>query len=268
MRGPGASKRSTRSLGRHAWLIGLTLLLVIWTLCAELGWIGPTLLASPGEVLAVFARSLGAGDETALFSHAAGTIGRALAGWGIAVLAGLLIGAAFGVRTVLYDAAEPLVELARAIPPIMVFPLLLVAFNYGGPSYVWTIVFGCLPVMILTVARGTRRISRAKMELLAVFETTRGVRALAATLEVLPSAVLGARITLSIALVVSVVTEMVFTPRSGLALGALAKEAEISFNTPLFYAALVLLGTFGYVANIALRAVEVRLGIDSRGART
>jgi ABC-type nitrate/sulfonate/bicarbonate transport system permease component len=44
-------------------------------------------------------------------------------------------------------------------------------------------------------------------------------------MEIAPSAFLGARITFSMSLVIAVVSEMIFTPRSGLAIGSLAKRA-------------------------------------------
>lgn len=241
-------------------LVGMASLLAVWFALARLGWVGPTLLADPLEVLGVLLHDGGPGGG--LFSHALGTLGRALAGWLLALALGVSGGLLVGWRSALGWGVEPVVELARAVPPIMVFPVLLVAFDFGGPAYVGTIAFGCAPVAMLAVARGVRRTSPERLELLRVFGVGPGVRAMASVMEVLPSAFLAARITLSLSLVIAVVTEMVFTPRSGRALGALAREAEISFDTPVFYATLVLVGLFGFGANALLRAVEARLGVE------
>ncbi|MCZ7679934.1 MAG: ABC transporter permease subunit [Sandaracinaceae bacterium] len=178
---------------------------------------------------------------------------------GISLGVGLLIGLGVGARRLVYAGTEPLIEVARSVPPIMLFPVLLVAFDFADSAYVGTIVFGCTPVMVITVARGMQALSRSKLEVLHLHRARAAVRALALVMEILPSVVLGARVTLSIALVIAVVTEMVFTPRSGIALGALAKEAEIAFDTPVLYAALVVIASVGYLANVTLRALEERL---------
>lgn len=238
--------------------------LALWLALARSGWIGRTLLADPIDVARALA---GAFDPAAppgarVLVHAEATLVRALAGWVIALLVGMGCGVALGARAWAYVLGEPLFELARAVPPILAFPLLLVAFDFGEPAYVGTIVLGCVPIVAITVARGRLGASRERSELLAVFGVPRSVRALTAIMEVMPSCFLAARLALSTSLVIAVVTEMVFTPRSGIALGALAKEAQMSFETDVYFAVVVVVGLFGYAANVALRAVERRLGLE------
>lgn len=252
-----------RLLAAHPGCAGALALAGAWVALTHLGLVGPTLLPRPEEVLGVLAGALrpGSDDASSLLAHARGTATRALAGWILAVLAGAALGVVLGLRRRLHRGSEPLLELARAVPPVLIFPLLLVTFSFGDPAYVGTIVYGCLPVMILTVAREVGRAPRASAEILVVFGASRLRRGLAAALEVVPACFLGARITLSMSLVIAIVTEMVFAPRSGLALGALAKHAEISFDTPRFWAAVVLVGGFGFGANAGLRALGRRLGV-------
>jgi len=252
-------------LGRSPGLIGAVTVIALWLLLARTGLVGRTLLADPGEVLRVFARALdpAATGRDRILVHAGGTLGRALCGWLLAVGLGVLGGVGVGARRFLHRGSEPVVDFARAIPPIMVFPLFLVAFNYGDSAYVGTIAFGCVPVVMLTVGRAMSHVSPAKMEVLQVFGAPRRVRAFAAVMEVVPSCFLGARIALSLSLVIAVVTEMVFTPRSGLALGSLAKDAQMSFDTPVVYAALLIVGVFGFAANALMRVLEARLGVDA-----
>ncbi len=259
----GGRRGATRwaLLRRHPWMPSFVLLLAVWGLVSELGWVGSTLVATPAEVADAFVAATrpGAPDGRNVWLHANGTLGRAATGWAIALGLGLLVGLGAGARRLVYAGSEPLVELARSVPPIMVFPVLLVAFDYSDGAYVGTIVFGCVPVMVITVARGVQALSRPKLEVLRVHRVRSSVRALALVMELLPSVVLGARLTLSISLVIAVVTEMVFSPRSGIALGALAKEAEVAFDTPVFYAALVVIASVGYLANVGLRWIEERL---------
>lgn len=247
---------------RYYWVISVGALVSVWFIVSEYGLVGRTLIATPSEVVGAVERAMapGAPKSERFQVHAYYTIRRAVHGWlfgiGIGLGAGILAGGVLWVFLV----TEPLVEFARAVPPILAFPLLLVAFNYSEQSYIWTIAFGCSPVMMLTVARGSLGISKTRMELLRVYDVGVGHRLLARVMEILPSVFLGARLSLAIALIVAVVTEMVFTPRSGWALGALARDAEIDFDTPLFYASVLSVGIFGYLSNWMMRKLEERLG--------
>ena len=232
-------------LKRYPILVSIPVLLVIWFATTRLGWIGKSLLADPVEVLRVFGTALRPqGPTDDVFHHAADTIVRALTGWAIALAIGLAVGLALGLNNVAYRAAEPVLEFVRSVPPIMAFPPLLVAFSFGPPAYFWTIAVGCAPIMVLSVARGIQQLDPLRIELLHVHDVARPVRLLASLVEILPSAFLGARVTFSMSLIIAIVTEMVFSPRSGFALGSLAKDSEISFATATFYACVVVLGLY------------------------
>ncbi len=243
-------------------LIGIGVVVLIWWLAGTSGWLGRTVIASPQEVWRAAERAFSpnASSSEKFQVHAYYTVGRALRGWAISVICGLLLGLAIGKSRAVYLGSEPAIEFFRAIPPVLAFPLLLVAFNFGERAYIGTIVFGCLPVMALTVARGAMAVARDKLDILRAYDVNWGVRTLAVGMELLPTVFLGARLTFSIALIVAVVTEMVFTPRSGLAIGALARDSELNFDTPLFYSCVISIGLFGYLVNLAMRKIEERLG--------
>lgn len=251
-------------------LLGLLCLVLLWLGLASTGWIGKTLIASPGEVIETIGHAFV--DDALLADkfhvHAFHTLRRALDGWGLGIGLGIALGLSLGGLLPLYKASEPAVEFFRAIPPVLAFPLLLVAFNYGESAYIWTIVFGCLPIMTLAVARGTLAVSRDRLDILRSFGVARTVRVFATSMEIVPSVFLGARITLSVAIIISVVTEMVFTPRSGLALGALARDSEIDFNTPMFYTCVFTIGLFGYLANLMMRKIEQWLGFAEQSTKS
>lgn len=242
---------------RHPVVVTVPVLLITWWATAHFSLVGRSLLASPREVLAVLARALHPGPSNeALFHHAAESFGRALTGWLLSLALGLVVGLLLGLSSTAYRACEPVLEFCRAIPPVMVFPPLLVAFSFGPPAYVWAIGMGCLPIAILTIARGVQSLDRARRELLVVHDAPRGVRLVTSAIEILPSTFLAARVVFSYSIVVALVTEMIFTPRSGFALGSLAKDAEISFDTPTFYACAVVVAAYGYLVNALLRRVE------------
>lgn len=256
------------ALFKHPGILGVSFCLLLWFVVVRWHIIGPTLIASPSEVVRVVIDSASARisrDEN-VFIQTYATIKRVLVGWSIALVVGIIVGALLGLLSAAYDAIEPVVEFFRSIPPIMLFPLFLVAFNYGEEAYISTIAFGCVPLVTLTVARGFQQTSLVRLELLKVFRVPKRVRTFAQFMEVLPSCVLAARLAFSISIIVAVVSEMVFTPRDGTALGSLAKNAEIAFHTPVFIAAILVIGLFGYAGNVAIRKLEERLGIARTNA--
>lgn len=249
-----------------SWVIGLLVLLCLWIAAVHFGWVGKTLIASPAEVWTtlVSACSFGSTKPHQLYIHLLHTLLRAMQGWLIACGFGIALGVVLGRIAALYSGSEPIVEFVRAIPPILVFPLFLVAFNYEEGAYVWTIVFGCVPVMLLTVAYAAMNIPRQKLEILAVFGAKRAIRFFATAMEIVPGIFLGARLTFSLALVIAVVTDMVFTPRSGWAIGALARDSEMNFDTPTYYTCMLLVGCVGYFGNLFLKKIEQKFGMQGR----
>ena len=252
-------------LFKYPGFLGVFCFLLFWFIVCRWRLVGSTLIASPQEVYRVVADSARSRlpPEDNLFTQTFATIGRILLGWSLSLGIGITLGAIFGLVSAVYKIIEPLVEFFRSIPPVMVFPLLLVMFNYSEKAYVSTIAFGCIPLVILTVVRGFQQMSYIRLELLKTFQVSNKVRLLAAFMEILPSFVLAARLAFSISIIIAVVSEMVFTPRNGRAIGSLAKNAEIAFQTPVFISALLIIGLFGYAGNFGIRKLEERLGAEN-----
>lgn len=256
MRNGGERRRRS-----FASVLGAAALLLLWWVAAQSDLIGRTLVASPAEVVERILASFSpeATPYERLHAHALATLGRAVEGWIIGMGLGALLGLALGRSRFAFDFTAPSVEFIRAIPPILAFPLLLVAFNYSRESYVGTIVFGCVPVVAITVAQGIKTIAQERMEIFRLHQRRKSTQLLVSIMEIMPALSLAARLTFSFSLIIAVVTEMVFTPRSGFGIGSIAREAEVAFDTPSFYGSVLLIGIIGYLGNQLLRALEYRL---------
>lgn len=246
------------SKAKGLWFFGLLVLAGFWYFASKFTWIDRTLLATPKETFSILLS--GVKGENNIFQHAQQTILVTAAGWGWTLIIGVFLGLLLGFIKPIFKSFEIIFEFFRAIPPILVFPLMLVSFNYGTQAYIWTVVFGGLPIMILTVAKGVEHISKDSIEVLKINGVKSGKISLIKSIEMIPSILLGARLTFSFSLIITVVSEMVMTPPSGLALGALARDAEITFDTPTFYATVLILGLLGFVVNLILEKVEIFFG--------
>ena len=245
-------------------LIGMGILLVLWFVLYHWGVIGKTVLAGPDEVFFELTKLNHISDEPSLASHFLGTLTRCLTAWLVVVFLGLVIGGCFGLWLRAYLFLEPCLEFFRAIPPVLLLPVFLVAFDYQDEAYIATIIIGCLPMMIMTLAKAVQRLEWNRLELLRSYGATLNIRIFAFVMEILPGLILGMRLTISWSIIIGTVTEMVVTPRSGISIGAVARDAEISFDTPKFYACVILVGSFGYLVNLIFRLIEQRLSPQLR----
>lgn len=246
-------------------LLAVIVLVAAWYALWRAGVVNPTLLASPAEVWAVLFHGQGMEQlRGSIWQHAGRTIARALIGWGWSLLVGTACGLVLGLSTRAQEFFDPAIEFIRATPPVLALPVLAVAFDYTDGSYIATIVFGCVPAMMIAASSGMRSVSAPLREMLWLYQVPLRRRIIASVTESMPALLLGARITLSFAIIIATVTEMVITPRSGLSIGALARDAESRFNTPVFYAAVVIIGAFGFVSNYLLRLLSSQFGANGR----
>ena len=238
-------------------IYGAIALFAIWCILSYSRWIGKTLIATPGEVFDVYLKAFSPNRlSEEFFTHAWYTITLTFHGWIISLFFGTIFGLLLAVDKRVYSNFEIIIDFFRSVPPILAFPLMLVAYNYGYDAYKYTIIFGCLPLVVVTVAQKVKDISKSRSLLLKSFGVSPIVRFITRGVEVLPGIILAARLTFSFALIIAIVTEMVFTPRSGYAIGALARDSEINFDTPVFYACVIFAGIVGYLINELLKTLE------------
>jgi ABC-type nitrate/sulfonate/bicarbonate transport system permease component len=243
------------------WLSGFVLLFALWNAAAAFHWVGKSVVASPSEVwqqtILAFSRDATTDDKFHL--HLLATVKRALIGWSLSVAVGVAFALVTGIGQFVRFVSEPALELFRAIPPVLVFPLFLVAYNQGDQAYIVTIVFGCVPIMILTISSGIARVNPTRMEMLAAFGAGPAATIKGFVLELAPSFVLGSRLCFSTALIVAIVIETVQSPPSGWGLGNLARDALTDFRTPLVYVCFLAAGLVGFIVNMFLSLIENRL---------
>ena len=178
-------------------------------------------------------------------------------GWAIAVAAGVGLGLLLGVLPRAADVIEPVGAFIRAIPPVLLMPILVIWCHLGTALEVTTIALGCAwPILVQTI-EGVRTIEPVLLETSHSYRTGR-LRHLFAV--VMPSAapkiVTGLRVSLSLALILMVITELIGASNG---LGYQLGFAGNQFDYPLMWACFVLLGILGYVFNQILLAADRRL---------
>jgi ABC-type nitrate/sulfonate/bicarbonate transport system permease component len=185
------------------------------------------------------------------------SLGRILGGWLIAVLVGVAAGTALGRAGTGMDYVSALFAFFRAIPPPALVPVFMVLFGIDTTMKLATIVFGALWPVLLNTVDGVRSVDEVKTDTARAFRISRHWWILMVVLPAaLPKIFSGLRLSLSIALVLMVVSEMVGVTNG---IGYQLRYAQDQFSFPKMWAWVVLLGVFGYVFNAILQAVERRV---------
>lgn len=186
------------------------------------------------------------------------TSARLLVGVSAALAVGWPIGLVLGRRRRLWRWIEPPVELVRAVPPALAFPLALLLLGYGELARVSTVTFGTVAVIIVHVAGALERAPAARRDIVALS----GLRGLDAVRvldlhETIPALLLAVRIALGQGLVIAVVGEMLVGTRHGL--GARAMDALVGYELGRLVAVLAVGGVLGAMLCTLVATLERRV---------
>lgn len=227
-------------------------LLIVWEL-AYLA-VGDVALRSPWQTIAFTATLV----RTDMFwEHLSNTLrafGIALV---IAVLAGLAIGFALGLKRLAADVMEPMLVALYSVPKVTFYPILLLAFGIGMSAKVaFGAVHGVIPVALFTLSavRGIKPILLKTGRVLKL-EPVAMVRTILFPAAV-PEIFTGLRVGFSLTLIGTVLGEM-FAAQHGL--GYLLMNAIGLYNIDMIMSVTFLLVVFAAGVNGILLAVDRRL---------
>jgi ABC-type nitrate/sulfonate/bicarbonate transport system permease component len=266
--------RAGRAVGRAAvwgvsrfWLAAA--LIAGWEIAARAA--EESYFPPPSEILPAMHELWFSGPASSLFltEEAFDDFGPSLfnlfAGWLLAAVLGVVVGVALGLSRTLADLVEPVIHFGRAVPPPTLLPFLLAVFHLGTAMQVATIVAGVVWPVLLNTLDGVRTVERLQIDTAEVFGV-RGVSRLRRV--VLPAAapkiVAGLRISLALALILMVLSELV---GSTTGIGSHLIGAQRAFELPQMWAGILLLGVLGYLLNGVFVIVEGRLLRWHRAAR-
>jgi ABC-type nitrate/sulfonate/bicarbonate transport system permease component len=176
------------------------------------------------------------------------SIWRTLAGLAIATVVGVPLGVAIGRSRAVSEYLEPLLQFGRALPVVTLAPVFLVLFKIGNQMEVATIAFGTVWPILLNTIDGASSVDPVQVE----------------TADALPKIFTGFRLSLSLALILMVFSELVGSSNG---IGYEMLNAQNSFDIVELWCTIVLLGILGYLLNAILSGVQRQLLAWHRGAR-
>jgi ABC-type nitrate/sulfonate/bicarbonate transport system permease component len=246
---------NARAIGlKVAAVIFAVAVIIIWQLAADAKLISPVFFPSPMRTFAALSAMEERGD---LWKPMAATALRMFYGWVLASLAGMVLGAAIARSGPIRAYLEPLLEFLRPLPASAIIPPAILFLGLTSKMAVTVIAFGALWPVLLGAYHGFRSVAPQLAEMAAAMRM--GPIAFiwkVALPSALPDIFAGVRVSLAIALILAVVTEMQ-AAQSGLGFNILM--AQRSFRSPELYAGIIVLGVLGLFTNQALMMAERRL---------
>jgi sulfonate transport system permease protein len=235
---------------------GLVVCLAIglaWHAATTSGLVSRAVLPTPERTWGALVRGFTTGD---LGAQTLATVERMLIGWVLASFVGVLLGALIGSSRRAREWLAPSLEFLRPLPASALIPVGIAFFGLSQTMVLAVVAFGSLWPMLLATIHGFAALDVRLKEVGRVLGFGRVATIWKFALpNALPDILAGMRLGLTVALILSVVGEMLAGQR-GLGLGVLL--AARAFRAPDLFAGVVILGAIGLATNAALSALERR----------
>jgi NitT/TauT family transport system permease protein len=259
---PALSEAEARPARRHVlpwntrWLgVGLiVVLLLVWEVAAATGRMPSLSFPRMSEILAAWWRLILSGE---LPRELADSLWRMFAGYFIGVLLGIMLGLLMGYFRFFYNLLEPITEVLRPIPSPAYLPIVILFLGIDDGMKVFMIAFASLFPVLINTYSGVRSVDPIQLQTARTFGVTG--RKLIWQI-VLPASspyiFTGMRVSLAVALIVMVISEMV-AASSGI--GYFILSAQRGFQIREMFAGVLTLAVVGYVLNRLFVAIENRV---------
>src|SRR5215470_352595 len=263
--GPHTPQRSSRaqpsawrvqpSAGRSPRYAGATMLAAVLVLWEFATWFEhPEFILRPSEIARHFVEAVWSGE---LLPHVGASLGRALPGFALGSLIGVVLGLLAGVARSLDQLLSPVVFLTYPVPKIVFLPIVMLWVGIGDASKIAVIALACFYPCFINAYYGARGTSR----IMVWSGLNMGARRAQIFRKVvvpgsLPLVFAGLRVALALSFILLFSTEMI-DARSGL--GFLIRQSESSLRFDLMYVAIVAVAVLGYASDQLLLVIRRRV---------
>lgn len=259
---PKRSKRWPTLLSRASGVGLIVLLGLLWEASVRFDLMTSPNWPALSRVIVAFFELLTDGTFVEVFVP---SIRRLAIGYVLAGVAGVLFGLAMGYFRWVDRLLDPLVEVLRPIPSPAYIPMAILFLGIGDSMKVFMIAFAAFFPILLNTVSGVRNVEPVLIDTGRTFGL--GTRGILRKI-ILPSSSVyiftGLRISLAIALILTVIAEMV-AGNSGI--GFYILNAQRSFLVPQMYASVIALAILGFALNKLFVVVESKALSWNAGAQ-
>ena len=241
---------ASRPLIVIGWILPMAILL-LWQFGSRSGWLNPSLVPPPTQVVAALIELM---RDGVLIDHLWTSTLRVLVGSALGIIPGILFGAYNGLSRKAELFFDPTFQMVRTIPVLALTPLFILWFGIGELPKVLLLAFATFfPAYINTFA-GTRNVDRKLIEVgivydLSPLQTMREIILPAA----MPHVLTGVRYSLQVAWLVLIVAEMLGATAG---IGFMIREAQSFMRTDRVMLGIIVFALAGKLVDNLLRWLE------------
>jgi sulfonate transport system permease protein len=248
---PPARPGSGRLMRFAARLASPVAIIVLWQLASMTGLLSPRILAAPSEIVAAASKLIASGE---LVTGLVVSFLRVLAGFSIALIAGILLALVSGLSRLGEAVIDPPIQMLKAMPFLGLLPLFILWFGIGEAPKIGLVAFGAVFPIYLTLHGGIRGIDKKLIEAGRTLELgTLGIVRHIVIPGALPSLLVGIRYGLSVAWLSLVVGEQI-NASSGI--GFIITYARDFLQTDIIVVCLLVYAIMGLLTDGLVRMIE------------
>ena len=236
-------------------VVTVVVLLLLWTVATNTGWIKPLFLPTPQAVFQQFYEYLtGQANDKPLWQHFLASMFRVFSAFILACVTAIPIGIAMGMSRVVRGIFDPPLEFYRPLPPLAYLPLIIIWFGIDETPKILLIFLSCFAPLALAARSGMRSASQEQINAAysmgaSYMQVIRHV--------ILPSAMpdilIGMRIAIGFGWTTLVAAEMV---AANMGLGQMVLNASNFLRTDIVIMGIIVIGVVAYLFDLLMRWVE------------
>jgi NitT/TauT family transport system permease protein len=254
MGAPSRSRLLASLLRGLGYIYPVLAVMLVWELIAYSGMVSRLLWPPIEQVTYELWRFALRGD---MAFHGSITLQRALTGFLVAIVVGIVIGTALARSRLFNRLIEPIFVFGYPIPKISLYPMFIFIFGFGDMSKIVLVFLECLYPITLQTMAGMRNAERV----LVWAARNAGASPSQMFWRVLvpsaaPAIFSGIRIALPVALIVTIITEIIGESRG---LGYVVAFSSASFEPARAMAAFTVIAAIGFTFDRTLTFLRRRL---------
>jgi len=236
-------------------VVTVVVLLALWALVTNMGWVKPLFLPKPQAVFQQFYEYLtGQANDKPLWQHFAASMFRVFSAFALACVTAIPVGIAMGMSRIARGIFDPPLEFYRPLPPLAYLPLIIIWFGIDELPKVLLIFLSCFAPLALAARSGMRSASQEQINAAysmgaSYLQVIRHVILPSA----LPDILVGMRIAIGFGWTTLVAAEMV---AANLGLGQMVLNASNFLRTDIVVMGIVVIGVVAYLFDLLMRWVE------------
>ncbi|MBS0325531.1 MAG: ABC transporter permease subunit [Proteobacteria bacterium] len=236
-------------------VVTTVVLVAIWFLITDMGWIKPLFLPTPQAVWGKFVLAMTDGvANSTLLVHTEWSMIRVFGAFALSCVTAIPIGILMGTNRIMRGIFDPPIEFYRPLPPLAYLPLMIIWFGIGETSKILLIFLAIFAPMAISARAGVRSVGIEQIHAAYAMGASRmqiiwHVVLPAATPEILT----GMRIGIGFGWTTLVAAEMVAADKG---LGFMVLNAAQYLQSDTVIMGIIVIGLFAFAFDLLMRYIE------------